>query len=182
MRTPHMTLLLAASLCWAAGNAGAATPGARAAWQQARDTADANYKNARAQCDTLAGNPKELCVAEAKAMRVRAHEEARARYEDTLTAYTRARMRIAAADYDRDKMRCDGFGGNDKDVCRAQAKATLVAAQADAKADRKTIEARNEAREDKLEAAWRVAKQRCDAFAGAAKDQCLAVAKTEFQK
>jgi hypothetical protein len=46
----------------------------------------------------------------------------------------------------------------------------------------KTIEARNEAREDKLEAAWKVARERCDAFAGAAKDQCVASAKAEFGK
>ncbi len=182
MRTPHMILLLAAALLWAAGHARAATPEARQAFQQARDAAAAGYKAARSQCDALAGNPKDLCVATAKAARVHAQEEARARYEDTLQAYTRARMRIAAAEYDRDKVRCAGFAGNDKDVCQAQAKAALVAAQADAKADRKAIQARNEAQDDKLEAAWKVAKQRCDAFAGAAKDQCLAGAKTEFGK
>jgi hypothetical protein len=182
MRTPHMILLLAAAALWAASHAHAATPGARAAWQQARDVADANYKNARARCDVLAGNPKDLCVADAKAVRVHEQESARARYDDTLKAYTRARMRIAAANYDRDKVRCAGFTGNEKDVCQAQAKAMLVSAQADAKADSKTIEARNEAREDKLEAAWKVARERCDAFAGAAKDQCLASAKAEFGK
>jgi hypothetical protein len=72
--------------------------------------------------------------------------------------------------------------GNDKDVCQAQAKAALVAARADAKADQKTIEARNEARDDKLDAAWKVAKERCDAFAGAARDQCMSNVKTQFGK
>lgn len=182
MRTPHMILLLAAALVWATGHARAATPAARQAYQQARDAAGADFKDARARCDVLAGNPKDLCVAQAKAVRTHAEEEARARYEDTLQAYTRARMRIAAAEYDRDKVRCAGFTGNDKDVCQAQAKAVLVAAQADARADRKTIQARNEARDDKLEAAWKVARERCDAFAGAVKDQCLANAKAEFGK
>lgn len=182
MRTPHMILLLAAALFWASSHARAAAPGAKAAYQQARDAAGANYKNARAQCDAITGNPKDVCVADAKAARVRAEEEARARYEDTLKSYTRARMRIASAEYDRDKVRCDGLTGNEKDVCKAQAKARLVAAEADAKADRKTIEARNEAREDKLDAAYKVAMERCDAFAGAAKDQCVASAKTEFGK
>jgi hypothetical protein len=177
-----MILLIAASLGWVTGQARAATPAARDAYQQARDAAGAGYKDARARCDVLAGNPKDLCVAQAKAVRVHAEEEARARYEDTLQAYTRARMRIAAAEFDRDKVRCAGFAGNDKDVCRAQAKATLVAAQADAKADRKTIQARNEARDDKLDAAWKVAKERCDAFAGAARDGCLANARMEFGK
>lgn len=182
MRTPHMILLLAAALLWAAGHARAATPAARQAYQQARDAVDASYKDARDRCDALAGNPKDVCVAQAKAVRVHGREEARARYEDTLQAYTRARMRIAAAEYDRDKARCAGFAGNDKDVCLAQAKAALVAAQADARADRKTIQARNEARDDKLDAAWKVARERCAAFAGAAKDQCLANAKVELGK
>jgi hypothetical protein len=182
MRTPHVILLLAAAMLWAGSHARAATPEAKAAYQQARDAAAANYKNARARCDAITGNPKDMCVADAKAARVRAEEEARARYEDTLKAYTRARMRIASAEYDREKVRCDGLTGNEKDVCKAQAKARLVAAEADAKADRKQIEARNEAREDKLDAAYKVAMQRCDAFAGAAKDQCVASAKTEFGK
>ena len=180
MRTSHMLLPLGAALIWAVGHARAATPDAKLAYQQARDAAGATYKNARAQCDALAGNPKDVCVAGAKAARVRVEEEVRARYEDTLRAYTRARMRIAAANYDRDKARCDALTGNERDVCREQAKAVLVAAQADAKADKKTIDARNEARDDKLDAAYRVARERCDAFAGAAKDQCVTNAKTEF--
>jgi hypothetical protein len=182
MRSPHVIFLLAAAMLWGAGHVRAATPGAKAAFQQARDAAAATYKTARAQCDAITGNPKDLCVAEAKAARVRTEEEARARYEDTLKAYTRARMRIASSNHDRDKVRCAGLTGNDKDVCQAQAKAVLVAAQADAKADNKAIEARNEARDDKLEAAYRVAMERCGAFAGAAKDQCVVAAKTQFNK
>jgi hypothetical protein len=181
MRTPHVILLLGAVMLWSA-HARAATAESKFAYQQARELAAANYKNARAQCEVLTGNPKDLCVAEAKAARVRAEEEARATYEDTLKAYTRARLRIADANYDRDKTRCAGLTGNQKDVCQAQAKATLVAARADAKADRKAIEARNEARDDKLEAAWKVAKERCGAFAGAARDQCMSDAKAQFGK
>lgn len=182
MRTPHIILLLGAALIWAAGHARAATPEAKLAYQQARDAAAASYKNARAQCGTVTGNPKDVCIAEAEAARVRAEEEARAKYEDTLDAYTRARMRIASANYDLAKTRCASLTGNEKDVCKEQAKAALISAQADAKADQKTIEARNQAREDKLAAAYHVAMEKCDAFAGAAKDQCVSAAKAEFGK
>jgi len=182
MRFPHAILLLGAALIWAAGHAHAATPEAKLAYQQARDAAGAAYKNARAACNTYTGNPKDLCIAEAKAARVHAEEEGRARYEDTLKAYTRARMRIASANYERDKTRCDGLAGNPKDVCREQAKAALIAAQADAKADQKSIEARTEAREDKLAAAYRVEMEKCAAFAGAARDQCVSAAKTAFNR
>ena len=182
MRTSHVILLLGAALLWAAAHVHAATPEAKLAYQQARDAAAATYKAARARCDAITGNPKDVCVLEAKAARVRADEEAQARYEDTLKAYTRARMRIASANYDLDKARCAGLTGNDKDVCHEQAKARLVAAQADAKADQKTIQARDDARADKEDAAYRVAKEKCDAFAGAAKDQCISAAKAEFGK
>jgi hypothetical protein len=99
--------LLGAALLW-----GAPMPAPRRrrtrrlAYQQARDTAAANYKNARARCDAVTGNPRDVCVAEAKAERVRTEEEARAAYKNTLKAYTQARMRIADANYDRDKARC----------------------------------------------------------------------------
>jgi hypothetical protein len=182
MRTPHVILLLGAAMLWGAGHARGATSASKLAWDQAREAAAANYKNARAQCDAVTGNPKDVCVADAKAVRVRTEEEARAKYEDTLKAYTRARLRIADANYDRDKVRCAGLAGNEKDVCTAQAKAALVAARADARADQKTIEARNEARDDKLDAAWKVAMERCDAFAGAARDQCVSNAKVQFGK
>ena len=181
MKTPHLLLLLGAALLWA-GQTRAATPQAKAALVQARDAAAATYKAARARCDAITGNPKDVCIAEAKAEQVRAQEEANAAYDDTLAGYTRARLRIASANYERDKTRCAAVTGNDRDVCVAQAKATLVAAEADARADRKTMEARAEAREDKLTAAYRVAMEKCDAYAGAAKDQCVTAAKTAYGK
>jgi len=182
MRTPNMVLLLGAALLWAAGHVHAATPEAKLAYQQARDGAGAAYKNARARCDAITGNPKDVCVAQAKAERVQAEEAARARYEDTLKAYTRAHVRIAAANYERDQARCAGMTGNERDVCKAQAKATMVAAEADARANQKMIEARNEARDEKLGAAYRVEMEKCDAYAGAAKDQCVSAARTAFNR
>lgn len=203
MKNAHALLILGAALLWVgharaqavttpapaspaavagAPAATAAVPDAKTAYERARDMANANYKTARARCDSLSGNPHDVCEAEAKAERVRTEEEAGAAYKNTLKAYTQARMRIADANYARDKARCGALAGNDRDVCLKQAKATLIAAQADATADRKTIEARNNAREDKLTAEYRVALEKCDAFAGAAKDQCVQAAKTAYGK
>ncbi|HWJ94762.1 MAG TPA: hypothetical protein VNT33_08555 [Telluria sp.] len=181
MKTPHLILLLGAALLWAAGHTRAQTvPDAKTAYLQTRDAAAQAYKRARAQCNAITGNPKEVCVAEAKAARVRTEEEASAAYQNTLAAYTRARLRIAAANHARDKAKCKALTGNDRDVCMEQAKATFVSAKADAKADDKAIEARAEAREDKRNAAYHVALEKCDAFAGAAKDQCVAAAKAAY--
>jgi hypothetical protein len=186
MKNVHALLIIGAALLWSAQSRAQvvqpAVPDAKTAFNTARDLAAANYKVARARCDAVTGNPRDVCVAEAKAERVRVEEEAGAAYKNTLKAYTQARMRIADANYDRDKARCGAVTGNPRDVCIKQAKATLIAAQADATADRKMIEARSNAREDKLTAEYRVALEKCDAFAGAAKDQCVDAAKTAYGK
>jgi hypothetical protein len=192
LKNIHALMIVGAALLWSAHTRAQTTaqpvvqavavPDAKTAWNTARDTAAANYKAARARCDAVTGNPHDVCVAEAKAERVRVEEEAGAAYKNTLKSYTQARMRIADANYDRDKARCGAVTGNNRDVCIKQAKATLIAAQADATADRKMIEARSNAREDKLTAEYRVALQKCDAFAGAAKDQCVDAAKTAYGK
>jgi hypothetical protein len=179
--TRHAAALLAAALCWS-GAVHAAANEAKATFVAAKDSAAATYKVARARCDAITGNPKDVCVAEAKASRIRAEEEAGAFYKNTLKAYTSSRMKIASANYDVDKAKCGALAGNDNDVCISQAKAALVAAQADAKADKKAIEARSDARDDKRTAEYKVAMEKCDAFAGAAKDSCVSTAKVQFGK
>jgi hypothetical protein len=161
-------------------NAGAATPEAKAVYKQSMDSAAATYKASRAQCDSITGNPKDVCIAQARAARVKTEADAQSLYQNTLDAYTKAREQIAGANYEVDRTRCDALTGNDKDVCIKQAKATRVAALADAKADKKVIEARSDAREDKRIAEYKVASERCDALAGSAKDNCVAAAKAQF--
>lgn len=185
-RTPAskqvLSILIGAALCALGTTVSAATPEAKALYEQAKASAEATYKAERAKCDVITGNPKDVCVAQAKAVRVRADEEAGAAYKNTLRAYTSARLKIASANYDLDKVKCGALAGNDKDVCVQQAKATLIAAQADAKADKKAIEARTDARDDKRTAQYKVALEKCDAFAGAVKDNCVSAAKTQYGK
>lgn len=181
LNTRHAAVVLAVACCFS-GAASAATTEAKAAYAQAKDSAAAAYKASRARCDAITGNPKDVCVEEAKAARVRAEEEAGAYYKNTLKAYTQSRLKIASANFDLDKAKCGALAGNDKDVCISQAKATLVAAQADAKADKRAIEARTDARDDKRTAQYKVAMEKCDAFAGAAKDSCVSSAKSQFGK
>lgn len=183
MKTLPAFLLLAAALGWT-GVAAAQQPAPDrdAAYQQAMDGAEAVFDAAKARCDAVAGIPHEICVADARATRVRTEEEAGAARKNTLAAYTQARMRIASAFHERDKTRCNAVVGNDREVCLRQAKATLVAIQADARADRKAIEARLDARDAKIDAEYRVALQRCDAFAGEVKDGCVSTARTTYGK
>lgn len=180
MKTQLLCALLGLAL--ASSAASAATPEAKAAYVQAKDRAEADYKAARARCNAITGNPKDVCVAEADAARVRTREEASALYQNTLKAFTQSRLKIADANYDLDKAKCGALAGNDKDVCIKQAKSTLIASQADAKADKKAIEARADARDDKMTAEYKVAREKCDAFAGATKDSCVAAAKAQYGK
>ena len=74
-----------------------------------------------------------------------------------------------------------------------EAKAELVKGKADAKVDRvavdtrkeaatKQAEARNDANEEKRDAEYKVAIEKCDALAGPAKDSCVGSAKVQYGK
>jgi hypothetical protein len=159
-----------------------ATDEAKASYMTAKDAADAEYKAGRAKCDSLAGNPKDVCVEEAKAARTGAKADAEARYRNTPKARAKARVEMADADYDVAKAKCNAKTGNDKDVCIKEAKAARIAAKEDAKADKKETEARADARKEKLNADYKVAIEKCDALAGAAKDHCVSTAKAQYGK
>lgn len=102
--------------------------------------------------------------------------------DQTKAEYNAAKAR-ADADYNVSRQRCKDFSGNDRDVCIEKAKAKLTKVRADAKAKfQGTREAKLEAREDVIEAEFKVAKERCDSFAGDAKDVCVAEAKAVYAK
>lgn len=96
-------------------------------------------------------------------------------------AYKAAKSQADAV-YDKDVEHCDTLSGNDKDVCVKAAKAKLTAAEADAKAQHKASDARKDANEDKLEADYKVAKERCDNFSGSEKDACQERAKAKYHQ
>ena len=147
-----------------------------------RDRASAEYKSAKAQCDRLAGNPKDVCIAEAKAAEKKTTAEAEAQYKNTDKARRDARIDAAEADYDVAKAKCGAKVGNDKDVCIKEAKAAETKAIADAKATQKVAAARQDAMEDKMEADYKVAVEKCDAYSGAAKDSCVNAAKARYHR
>ena len=119
---------------------------------------------------------------EARVARVHTVEEATAMYKGTLKAYTQSRLEIAAAIYDLDRVKCKALTGNDKDVCIQQAKATLVASQADARADKKAIEARTDARDDKRTARVQSRARKVRCFCRCGKDSCVSAAKSQYGK
>lgn len=147
---------------------------------QARSAAKATYDTDKKQCDSLAGNAKDVCVEEAKARRVTTEANAEAASKGTAKARAEAAEDIAEAQYDVAKERCDDKGGNAKDVCVKEADAALAKAKADAKASLKVSEARTDAQKDKMKADYKLAAEKCETLAGDAKDSCVAQAKMQY--
>src|SRR5271155_306504 len=78
----------------------------------------------------------------------------------------------ADADYKAAKDACESRQGNDRAVCLQQAKADHVKATEEAKAWLKSKTAMADAREDTMDAQYKVAKEKCDALSGDAKESC----------
>jgi hypothetical protein len=155
--------------------------------------ADAQYKTDTEACSSLSGNAKDICAAEAKGRNAVARADASATYQNTPKAREASRVARAQASYNVAIEKCDDLAGNSKDVCVKEAKAALVKGKANAKVDRvaavtsqdaatKQAEARKDATDDKRDADYKVAVEKCDSLAGPAKDACLGNAKMHFGK
>ncbi len=163
---------------------------------------EAEYKVSKAACDSLAGNTKDICVAEAKGKKNVAKSELEENYKPSVKTRYNAHVAKAEADYAVAIEKCDDKGGNDKDVCVKEAKASKVHAMADAKAQmstskvnavanekstdaqakamEKATDARKDATLEKRAADYAVAKEKCDVLAGNAKDLCMSDAKLRY--
>ena len=160
----------------------AATADAKAAYKAAKDSATETYKSARAKCDALSANSKDVCVEEAKAAEKRSKAEAQAQYKNTPRAHMKARIAAADADYAVAKEKCDDQSGNAKDVCRKEAKAVHTKAVVDAKSSKKIGEVKSEATDDKRDADYQAAIEKCDSLAGSAKESCVSTNKSKYGK
>ncbi len=173
-------LALAAGLACSAG--ALAQTMARDQYRAGMDGIADSYKSAKAACDSFSANAKDICKAEASGRESVARADLEARYKPSEDASYNLRVARAEADYSVSRARCDDKAGNVKDVCVKEAISAAVAAKADAKAQMKSADARNDAAADKRGAAYAVAKEKCDAFAGDAKSNCMVEAKARFGK
>jgi len=180
MNMKPINVLLVAALCAVGMTAHAATT--KAEHKAAAENAEMSYKSAKAGCASLAGNGKDVCVAEAKVQKAYAIAKADGEYKNTPKAIYDGRKDVASAEYDLAKAKCGAKAGNDKDVCIKEAKAVEVHAQADAKAGTKISDARADATDAKRTADYKVAIEKCDAFSGDAKDACVKEAKARFNQ
>lgn len=142
----------------------------------------AEYKADKAACGSLAGNANDICVEQAKGKEKLALAELEYAHTGKSEDHNKIMKAKAEADYAVAKEKCDDLAGNAKDVCVQKAKAAETKALADAKLDKKVGEAQTEATDDKRDAQYKVAAEKCDALAGDAKSSCMAAAKLKYGK
>ena len=184
LKLAMLTLVIS---CAAAGNAVAVT---KEEYKVQKNRIEADYKAGRDKCSALKANAKDICQSEAKGTEKTAKAELEAKYKPTPRNDQKFKEVKADAAYDLAKEKCDDMSGNAKDVCVKEAKATQTASKADAKVSKVraegdksssgVAEARKDATEDKREANYKVAKEKCDGMSGNAKDGCLSAAKVQY--
>ena len=148
----------------------------------AKTRISADYKTDKAACAALAGNTKDVCVEQAKAKEKIARAELEYGYSGKPADQTKVMVAKAESTYAVAKEKCDDKAGNDKDVCVKQAKAAEVKAVVDAKMGKEIGEIKKDGAEDKRDADYKLAAEKCDALAGDAKASCMAAAKAKFGK
>lgn len=84
--------------------------------------AEGAYEVAKERCDAFRGNDKDVCIKEAKAVRVSALAEAKV-VQATTDARTDAKLDIREAQYKVEAEKCDAQTGDGKTACIKAAKA-----------------------------------------------------------
>ena len=110
-------------------------------YKAGKDKIAADYKSAKAACDPLSANAKDVCIAEAKGKQKVAKAELEASNKPSNKNRTAVHIAKAEADYSVAKEKCDDKAGENKKVCVKEAKAAETRAKADARTQMKTSDA-----------------------------------------
>lgn len=173
------TASIAALLVFASAQAQTMDKGA---FKASKTRIAAEFKTDKAACAALVKNAKDVCQAQAKAKEKVALAEAKYAFSGKPADQNKVMKVKAETTYAVAKEKCDDLAGNAKDVCVKEAKAVEVKALADVKMSSKVGEARKDGAQEKRDADYKVAAEKCDALTGDAKTSCMASAKTKFGK
>jgi hypothetical protein len=170
-----IAMLLAASSSFSANMS-------KADYTAAKDRIEADYKADKNACDKYSGNTKDICKEQAEGKQKVARAELE--YSDSGKPADATKVAIVKADtsFAVAKEMCGDKSGNSKDVCVAEAKAAHTKALTDARLSEKVGEARKDAAQDKNDADYKVATEKCESLAGDAKASCVSAAKARFNK
>ncbi|MBK1717024.1 hypothetical protein [Thiocystis violacea] len=174
------------------------------AYKAAESRIGDEYKSDKANCDSLTGNKKDICRAEAKGKEKVAEAELEAKYEPSAKHDYKVLVAKAEADYAIAEEKCDELSGNDEDVCVKEAKAVETRLKADAEARMTISDAKTEADETSSvagvmerdaereasqkaltqtrDANYAVAKEKCETLEGGDQARCKDEAKKQYSK
>jgi len=138
-------------------------------YKAAKQKITAEYAAAKTACDSLSGNNKDICIAEARGKEKIAKAEVLASYKPNLQTHHKVRVANAQASYAVAMQRCDDLAGNVKDVCVKEAKQAQTTAIADADVELKMAQ-------------YKIEKEKCDSLSENTKDSCLTQAKANVGK
>lgn len=191
--------LLALALAVTAA-AGAIVALARSGQSDAEDAISSRYRSARAECAVQRGNPRSVCVAEARAD----DRNDRAELEGSYAPSPRAshHTQVVAADSEQAvaQARCNGLPAAGSGACGSEARATQLAAHEDARAvlvkaeavaraqqatedataREHAAQAMQQAADARRDAKHAEARLQCDGYAGRLRDKCLVQQKARF--
>jgi hyperosmotically inducible periplasmic protein len=102
------------------------------AYKAAKDKAESDYKVAKDNCKTMKGNAEDICKEEAKVAEARAILDATRQHQNTAKDVDKAQRKLADAEYDLAKERCDDMSGSAKSACKSDAKSAHKTALAGA--------------------------------------------------
>ena len=159
-----------------------AANGNKVDYSAAKERIEAEYKAEKKACDSYKGNQNDVCEAQAKGKEKVARAEAEFNYSGKPSDANKLAVTRADTAYDVAKEMCDEKGGQAKDVCMTEAKASHTKALADAKMTKKVGSAAADANDDKRDADYKVAAEKCDSLGGDAKAACINAAKVKFKK
>lgn len=174
------TALTLAALLAAGGSFAATMTSAEVSAAKSRISAD--FKAGKAACAASTGNAKDICVEQAKAKEKIALAELE--YTNSGSVKDAGKLAVTKADttYAVAKEMCDDQAGDAKTLCRTEAKTAHTKAIADTKLVRKVGEARTDAAQQKRDADYKVAAEKCESLAGDLKTACINDAKLRAGK
>ncbi|MCC6207433.1 MAG: hypothetical protein IT488_04715 [Gammaproteobacteria bacterium] len=132
------TLNTAAILCsFAIAFSASASSGAisNEKYKSEKDRISADYKTGKEMCDKLAGNPRDICLADVKGRKNIAETALDAQRNPGPKANYEVLITKAEADYSVAKEQCNAREGDAKDQCQKAARQAFDSAKADAKVE-----------------------------------------------
>ena len=170
------------AIAWTGAACAFAAPVTQDEYRAARKRIESEYKEMNAACERLPGNARDVCRAESRGK----WRVARAELEYNRSGSPKEASRLATtradAAYDVAQERCGDRVGSERSLCLTEAKMVHEKALADARLESRVGEARRDAVEEKRNAEFNLAKERCEALSGEDRTACMSAARARFGK